>query len=96
MSSLSAVTKDQGELIVSHSLCWAEEAAKWGSGQNIVRVFVISTQEVISYLLGPEHWGRGVAPGHAVELGDAIETDPGGRGADNEHRLSWKYKHFYN
>ena len=41
-----------------------------------------------AHLLGPEHAGRGVALGHAVELGDAIEADPGGGGAHREHRLS--------
>ena len=53
-------------------------------------------KEVFTYLLGPEHRGRGVTPGHAVKLGDAIEANPGGRGAHNEHGLRCKYTHFYN
>ena len=95
MSSLSAVTKDQGELIVTATAGLRRLPS--GDQDKILSEFLwFQPREVISYLLGPEHWGRGVAPGHAVKLGDAIETDPGGRGADNEHRLSWKYKHFYN
>ena len=86
MSSLSAVTKDQGELIVTATAGLRElpSRIKTKSCQS----FSDLTREVISYLLGPEHRGRGVTPGHAVKLGDAIETHPGSRGTDNEHGLS--------
>ena len=94
MSSLSGVTKDQGELIVPPPLSWG--SCQVGSGQISVRFFATLIKEVFTYLLGPEHRRRGVTPGYAVKLGDAIEADPGGRGADNEHGLRWKYKHFYN
>ena len=95
MSSLSAVTKDQGELIVTATAGLRRLPTE--DQDKILSEFLwFQLKKVISYLLGPEHWGGGVARGHAVKLGDAIETDPGGRGTDNEHWLSWKYKHFYN